>query len=132
VVYGMIRQESSFDLSAQSHVGARGLMQLMPATAREISRRFGIPFSAAGLDEPDLNVRLGTAYFRQMLDTFGGNLELALAGYNAGEWAVVRAGGRIPPFSATRAYVPKVLQIYNRLRPQQVVAEGVLLPPSEL
>ena len=84
VVYGMIRQESAFDLSAQSHVGARGLMQLMPATAREISRRFGIPFSVAGLDEPDLNVRLGTAYFRQMLDTFDGNLELALAGYNAG------------------------------------------------
>ncbi len=84
LVYGMIRQESAFDLSAQSHVGARGLMQLMPATAREISHRFGIPFSAAGLDEPDLNVRLGTAYFRQMLDTFDGNVELALAGYNAG------------------------------------------------
>ncbi len=84
VVYGMIRQESAFDLLAQSHAGARGLMQLMPATAREISRKFGIPFSTAGLAEPDLNVRLGTAYFRQMLDTFEGNLELALAGYNAG------------------------------------------------
>jgi len=131
VVYGMIRQESSFDLSAQSHVGARGLMQLMPATAREISRRFGIPFSTAGLDEPDLNVRLGTAYFRQMLDTFGGNLELALAGYNAGPNRIRRLWKNSPAqetdafveglaLSEPRIYVKRILILsdsYRRLYP---------------
>ncbi len=127
VVYGMIRQESSFDLSAQSHVGARGLMQLMPATAREISRRFGIPFSAAGLDEPDLNVRLGTAYFRQMLDTFGGNLELALAGYNAGPNRIRRLWQNSPgqetdafveglALSEPRIYVKRILILSDSYR----------------
>ncbi|HEV7672088.1 MAG TPA: transglycosylase SLT domain-containing protein [Thermoanaerobaculia bacterium] len=127
VVYGMIRQESSFDLSAQSHVGARGLMQLMPATAREISKRFGIPFSAAGLDEPDLNVRLGTAYFRQMLDTFGGNLELALAGYNAGPNRIRRLWQNAPAqetdafveglaLSEPRIYVKRILILSDSYR----------------
>ncbi len=127
VVYGMIRQESAFDLSAQSHVGARGLMQLMPATAREISRRFGIPFSAAGLDEPDLNVRLGTAYFRQMLDTFGGNLELALAGYNAGPNRIRRLWQNSPgqetdafveglALSEPRIYVKRILILSDSYR----------------
>lgn len=131
VVYGMIRQESAFDLSAQSHVGARGLMQLMPATAREISRRFGIPFSVAGLDEPDLNVRLGTAYFRQMLDTFDGNLELALAGYNAGPNRIRRLWKNAPAqetdafveglaISEPKIYVKRILILsdsYRRLYP---------------
>lgn len=131
VVYGMIRQESAFDLSAQSHVGARGLMQLMPATAREISRRFGIPFSVAGLDEPDLNVRLGTAYFRQMLDTFDGNLELALAGYNAGPNRIRRLWKNAPAqetdafveglaIAEPKIYVKRILILsdsYRRLYP---------------
>lgn len=127
VVYGMIRQESSFDLSAQSHVGARGLMQLMPATAREISRRFGIPFSTAGLDEPDLNVRLGTAYFRQMLDTFDGNLELALAGYNAGPNRIRRLWKNAPAqetdafveglaLSEPKIYVKRILILSDSYR----------------
>lgn len=90
LVFGMIHQESAFDAAARSSSGARGLMQLMPATGREVAKRLGLPFSTARLNEPETSLRLGTHYFRQMLDRFDGRVELALAGYNGGPGRISR------------------------------------------
>jgi soluble lytic murein transglycosylase-like protein len=84
LIAGIIRQESAFDPRATSPVGARGLMQLMPATAREMTSRLGLRPPAAGLYDPDFSITLGAAYYRQLLSAFDGNIELALAGYNGG------------------------------------------------
>jgi soluble lytic murein transglycosylase-like protein len=90
LVYGIVRQESAFDTQAQSWAGARGLMQLMPATARELAGRFGLSYSHEKLSDPEFNIRLGTSYFSQVLDMFDGNQELALAGYNGGPYRIKR------------------------------------------
>ena len=90
VVFGIVHQESAFDPQAVSRSGARGLMQVMPATGRELARKLGLPFSVDRLLEPGYSVRLGTTYFRQVLGMFDGNLELALAGYNSGPFRVKR------------------------------------------
>ncbi len=102
--------ESGFNSRAVSRRGAVGLMQLMPATAT----RFGVsdPF------DPRENVHGGARYLRFLMDRFGHDVRLALAAYNAGEEAVERNGGRIPPFLETQAYVPRVLQIYRLLSEQ--------------
>jgi soluble lytic murein transglycosylase-like protein len=102
--------ESGFNSRAVSKRGAVGLMQLMPATAS----RFGVndPF------DPRENVHGGARYLRFLIDRFGNDLKLALAAYNAGEQAVDRSGGRIPPFSETLAYVPRVMKIYRMLTEQ--------------
>lgn len=97
LVLGMIRQESGFDRYATSRVGAKGLMQLMPATGREVAQRLGMPFSQNNLGNPSFNTRLGTTYFRQVLSMFDGDVELALAGYNGGPYRIRRlwnAAGR--------------------------------------
>lgn len=101
LICGVILQESSAKSRAKSHAGAQGLMQLMPATAK----RFGVkdPYN------PAQNIDGGTKYLRFLLDRFDNNIELALAGYNAGEGAVEKHGSKIPPFQETQAYVPKVL-----------------------
>lgn len=101
LVKAVIAVESGFEPNARSPKGAMGLMQLMPETARRFGARD--PFAI------DDNVRAGTAYLRWLLDLFQGDVQLALAAYNAGEQAVMRAGWRIPNFAETRAYVPKVL-----------------------
>ena len=80
-------------------------MQLIPATAQ----RYGI----TNLSDPAENIAAGTRYLRDLLKMFNGNVELALAGYNAGENAVIRAGNRIPPYPETMAYVPKVMGLYK-------------------
>lgn len=90
LVCGIVRQESAFDPQAQSWAGARGLMQLMPATARELAGRFGLPYSHDKLSDPEFNIRLGTTYFSQVLGMFDGNQELALAGYNGGPYRMKR------------------------------------------
>jgi soluble lytic murein transglycosylase-like protein len=90
LVFGIIRQESAFDPNAQSWAGARGLMQLMPATAKELAGRAGLDYSHARLSDPSFNVRLGTTYFRQVLSMFDDNLELSLAGYNGGPYRIKR------------------------------------------
>ncbi|MES1210707.1 MAG: transglycosylase SLT domain-containing protein, partial [Acidobacteriota bacterium] len=90
LVFGIVRQESAFDTQAQSWAGARGLIQLMPATARELAGRFGLPYSHEKLSVPEVNLRLGTTYFSQVLDMFDGNQELALAGYNGGPYRIKR------------------------------------------
>lgn len=102
--------ESGFNSRAVSKRGAVGLMQLMPATAA----RFGIsnPY------DPRQNVHAGARYLKFLMERFGNDVQLALAAYNAGEEAVDRNGGQIPPFSETRAYVPKVLKIYRMLGEQ--------------
>lgn len=121
LLYGIIREESAFDVTATSHVGARGLMQLMPATGREVARRIGLRYSSGSLDEPAYNVRVGAAYFRQLMDMFGGRTELALAGYNGGPYRMKRlwreAGPRPEldffleslPIDESRNYVKRVL-----------------------
>jgi soluble lytic murein transglycosylase-like protein len=103
--------ESGFNSRAVSKRGAMGLMQLMPATAT----RFGVsnPY------DPLQNVHAGARYLKFLIDRFGQDVRLALAAYNAGEDAVDRNGGQIPPFSETMAYVPRVLRIYQMLRNQQ-------------
>ena len=99
--------ESGFNSRAVSKRGAVGLMQLMPATAN----RFGV----SNLYDPKQNIRAGARYLKFLMDRFGQNVRLALAAYNAGEDAVDRNGGQIPPFSETRAYVPRVLKVYQML-----------------
>src|ERR1035437_8602706 len=100
--------ESGFNSRAVSKRGAVGLMQLMPATAT----RFGVsnPY------DPRENVHAGARYLKFLIDRFGQDIRLALAAYNAGEEAVDRNGGRIPPFTETMAYVPRVLKIYKQLK----------------
>ncbi|MDJ0871468.1 MAG: transglycosylase SLT domain-containing protein [Gammaproteobacteria bacterium] len=105
LVLALIEVESSFDPEARSPKNAQGLMQLIPATAA----RFGVK----DIMHPLENLDGGMAYLKWLLDHFDGNLELALAGYNAGESAVKRYGG-IPPHSETRRYVKSVLALYGR------------------
>lgn len=115
----VIATESGFDTLAVSPKGALGLMQVMPATAE----RFGVVPTRARtlaqqLHDPAVNVRVGARYLRHLLDLFDGQLELALAAYNAGEGAVLRAGQKIPPFRETQNYVKTVLALYRQLQPQ--------------
>lgn len=124
---GVMRQESSFDTDTVSPAGARGLMQLMPATAVPLARKLGLPASIPALTtDPRYNIRLGTAYLRQMLDQFGASLPLAIAAYNAGpsrvqEWLASIADPRLPgadmidwieqiPLNETRNYVQRVIE----------------------
>jgi soluble lytic murein transglycosylase-like protein len=130
LVFAMIRQESAFDASARSWAGARGLMQLMPATGREVAQRLGLPFSTSRLEDPDFSIQLGTRYFRQVLDMFDGNEVLALAGYNGGPYRIKklwRQAGSNPeldrfldglPLEETKTYVKRILLFedsYNKL-----------------
>jgi len=101
LLHAVIAVESGYDAKAVSRKGAQGLMQLMPKTAQ----RFGVRNALDPLE----NVRGGALYLKWLLDYFDGNLKLALAGYNAGENEVVRAGYKIPSNRETLNYVPKVL-----------------------
>jgi len=126
LIMGLIHQESTFNPSARSPVGAVGLMQLMPPTAKELARRL---HSSANIDNPEVNIRLGTFYFRQLVDMFGGVVQLAVASYNAGMGNVMRWRRGTPkkpldefiesmPFPETRNYVKRVTMLsasYRRL-----------------
>jgi len=109
LLHAVIAVESGYDAKAVSRKGARGLMQLMPQTAQ----RFGV----RNVLDPMENVRGGALYLKWLLDYFDGDLKLALAGYNAGENEVVRAGYKIPANKETRNYVPKVLAKLSRPTP---------------
>ena len=104
LVYSVIAVESNFKTKAVSHANAQGLMQLIPATAK----RFGVRNSF----DPKQNVRGGMKYLRWLLKKFKGNVDHALAGYNAGEGAVMKYRG-IPPYRETKAYVKKIRRIYG-------------------
>jgi soluble lytic murein transglycosylase-like protein len=105
LVAAVIWAESSGDPNARSHRGARGLMQLMPATARELG--------VARIFDPGENVEGGTKYLKRMLDDHQGDVSLALAAYNAGPSTVRRYRG-IPPYRETRDYVDRVMRVYER------------------
>ena len=107
LVAAVIWAESSGDPNAVSTKGAQGLMQLMPATARELG--------VANVLDPQQNIDGGSRYLRQMLDAHDGDLSLALAAYNAGPDAVRKYGG-VPPYRETRDYVGKVMRAYERAK----------------
>ncbi|MEQ1804797.1 MAG: transglycosylase SLT domain-containing protein [Burkholderiaceae bacterium] len=119
-VFGLIRQESRFIVDAKSNVGAMGLMQIMPATARWTARKIGLPnYHVDQIADRQTNLKLGTRYLKYVLDDFGGSLAMAAAAYNAGpsrsrkwrEGPVLEAAvwAENIPFSETRDYVKKVL-----------------------
>lgn len=108
LLHAVVTVESAYNARAVSPKGATGLMQLMPDTGK----RYGV----TNLMDPLQNLRAGARYLRDLLAMFNNNLRLVIAAYNAGEGAVIRAGHAIPPFRETRAYVPRVLQHYERYR----------------
>jgi hypothetical protein len=108
LVHAVITAESGYNPRAYSKAGATGLMQLMPATAA----RYGV----RNIWDPVENIQGGVRYLRDLITLFNGNLELAVAAYNAGENAVIRHGNRIPPYAETAHYVPKVLGFYRRFQ----------------
>jgi soluble lytic murein transglycosylase-like protein len=111
LLYAVMHRESSFKRMAISHKGASGLMQLMPATAR----RFGV----RNIFDPAENIEAGTRYLRWLLNTFDGDVRLALAGYNAGEGAVMKYGWRVPPYRETQEYVRRISERYALIRDPQ-------------
>lgn len=124
---GLIRQESNFDTEATSPSGARGLMQLMPATAEDVAKKLGVRVSVIALStDPEYNMRLGTNYLAGLMAQFNGCVPYAVAGYNAGpnrvnEWLATNgnpgSGGvdmidwiELIPFAETRNYVQRVIE----------------------
>ncbi|MFU7528187.1 lytic transglycosylase domain-containing protein [Qipengyuania sp. ASV99] len=140
MVHAISRQESEFDRTRQSHAGARGVMQLMPGTAREQAGMLGVQYMSASLfDDPSYNIRLGDAYFARMMDYYGGAYPLAVGAYNAGPGRVnqwLRLNGdprrgeidwvtwveKIPANFETRYYIMRVLGnavSYSHMYPQE-------------
>jgi soluble lytic murein transglycosylase-like protein len=123
-LHAVIWQESKYKVRARSHVGAQGLMQLMPPTAK----RFG----CSDPHDPEANIEAGAKYLRWLLKRFNGNVSLALAGYNAGEGAVDKYDG-VPPYKETQNYVRIITGRYGKLQhplltPEQARVEFRLLP----
>ena len=121
----LIATESGFNSFAVSPKGAVGLMQLMPPTAA----RYGVKADKTTpiqkkLTDPKTNIKAGASYLRDLIKMFPGQLELALAAYNAGEGAVQRAGNKIPNFPETKNYVKTVMQLYGHLKPPPVLLEA--------
>ncbi len=112
LLHAVIQVESGYAAGAVSPKGAVGLMQVMPDTAR----RFGLSNAETALRNPKTNIEIGARYLSTLKRTFGGDLRLALAGYNAGEQAVIKNGNRVPPYPETRAYVRDVIDRYVALK----------------
>jgi soluble lytic murein transglycosylase-like protein len=124
LLYAQMHQESSFKRAAISPKGARGLMQLMPGTAA----RFGV----TNIFDPKQNIEGGARYMRFLLDAFGGDIALALAGYNAGEGAVLKYGRRIPPYRETQEYVRRISERYEQLRDGEMARTARTLSPTQV
>ncbi|MBA3897125.1 MAG: lytic transglycosylase domain-containing protein, partial [Sphingomonadaceae bacterium] len=138
IVHAISRQESQFDRKIVSRAGARGLMQLMPGTARDVAGKIGLDYAPSSLDDPRYNIQLGSWFFGRLMDRYAGSYVLAVAAYNAGpgnvnKWLAANGDPRVPgadvlawieaiPFSETRAYVQNVLQnavVYDLLNPSR-------------
>ena len=122
LLHAVIAAESGYAPAAVSRKGALGLMQLMPATARD--------YGVTNPIDVDQNVSAGAAHLRSLLDQFDQNVELALAAYNAGAAAVIRHGRTVPPFVETMAYVPRVLRYLAQLKRVSAWSDGVATPAS--
>jgi hypothetical protein len=118
LIYSIMHRESAFKKMAVSYKGARGLMQLMPATAA----RFGV----RNIFDPAQNIEAGTRYMRWLLNRFGGDVGLALAGYNAGEGAVDKYRG-VPPYRETQEYVKRISERYALMRDPQTARRAPVL-----
>lgn len=138
MIHAIARQESQFDRQAVSHAGARGIMQLMPGTARETAGKIGLSYDPASLNDPHYNIQLGSSYFQRMLSYYGGSYPLAVAAYNAGpgnvnKWIKANGDPRLPdvdilrwieniPIYETKNYVQRVLEnavVYDLMNPSQ-------------
>ncbi len=158
LVHALCRQESEFNAAAKSPVGASGLMQLMPATARGIARRYKVQYSKSQLTTAAYNTQLGEAFLNDLIDSYDGSYFLALAAYNAGpgrvkEWMEIFGDPRDPdvdpvdwieriPFTETRRYVIKIMETLQLYRSRLAGPKGALhlvqdlnrgrrVPPSE-
>ncbi|WP_150291267.1 lytic transglycosylase domain-containing protein [Sphingobium estronivorans] len=150
MVHAIARQESQFDRQIVSHAGARGLMQLMPGTAREQATKLGMSYDAGSLNDPSYNIMLGSAYFQRMLNYYGGSYPLAVAAYNAGpgnvnRWIAANGDPRLPgadmlrwieqiPIFETRNYVQRVLEnavVYEAMNPERARFRGTTTPLSK-
>ena len=129
LLQALIATESGFNTHAVSPKGAVGLMQLIPPTAE----RYGVradkksPVSQK-LTDPKTNIRAGSSYLKDLINMFPGQLELAVAAYNAGEGAVQRAGNKIPNYPETQNYVKTVMQLYSYLKPPGFITGGRTVP----
>jgi soluble lytic murein transglycosylase len=143
MIHAIARQESQFDRAAVSHAGARGLMQLMPGTAREAATKLGLSYNQSSLVEnTDYNIQLGSSYFKRMYNQYG-SYPLAVAAYNAGpgnvnRWIRENGDPRLPgtdvlrwveeiPYFETKNYVQRVLEnavVYDLLNPQRARSRG--------
>ena len=142
LVYSIIREESRFQKDAVSPADARGLMQLIPPTARTVARQIGINgFTIAMLTIPRINIEMGIFYFKQVLDQFNGDVELALASYNAGphraaDWKVRFYGLEKDefieevPFRETRNYIRRILRSYGAYKAIYGSAQNQTQPPN--
>ncbi len=120
LLHAIAHVESRHNPRALSRAGARGVMQVMPATGK----RFGVSNPEQGLFDAAANVRASAAYLRTLRARYGDDLRLVLAAYNAGEGAVDKYGGAVPPYPETQAYVRDVLAVYRRLSTTFAVSES--------
>ena len=149
LVHSLIRQESTFNQNAVSPAGARGLMQLMPATARQVANQLGMEHTNGRLTaDPEYNIALGSAYMRELLDRFNGSYILAIAGYNAGpgrvrEWLQANGDPRaegvdvidwieLIPIYETRNYVQRVMEALHVYRARMNGGTARLLLEEDL
>jgi soluble lytic murein transglycosylase len=148
LIHAIVRQESSFDPGVRSGVGARGMMQLMPATAAGVARKLGVSYSVDRLNDPEYNMQLGSAFLGELVSNFSGSYVMAAAGYNAGpgrppQWAAEcgdpRGGTTDPadfieciPFAETRNYVMRIMEAVQIYRARMNGGVAPLTPMADL